>query len=410
MRRSLITTFIICFGLLSSLTSVASANTAGATCKRVNEIVKSGSQKLICSQSNKSLIWVKSVDVTTFSFGPAGRIAYRYVNGKQERLSSAGDWLKRDSRKPQNVDPIRAAAYRSIRGLPVDQQHKNVSFEYIVRPSYPKELATTVKAQSVEFAKRLSPLLDEKVTIKLILLTEKDQGFIDKELPKIIPMQDWQGALGILKDYGTLEKFYSRSGTGGGTASYLPEKGFAYYIGHTSSLAKMNTYWPEIAPHEMTHVMQGIFAKGFGGEFPEGDPKAKWHGHFIEGSANTFGMALGFDQLGWYSDEMDLLLQNNIRAFRKDYPMKSLSDAVTLINEIERRDTQARAELSYAAGQIVWEYFVGKYGAEKFVELLKNVRTTESFDANIKKTINIEKSEFYRGAAEYLLASWKRLS
>jgi hypothetical protein len=139
-------------------------------------------------------------------------------------------------------------------------------------------------------------------------------------------------------------------------------------------------------------------------------PKAKWHGHFIEGSANTFGMALGFDQLGWYSDEMDLLLQNNIRAFKKDYPMKSLSDAVTLINEIERRDTQARAELSYAAGQFVWEYFVGKYGAEKFIELLKNVRSTENFDANIKKTINIEKSEFYKGAAEYLLASWKRLS
>jgi hypothetical protein len=49
------------------------------------------------------------------------------------------------------------------------------------------------------------------------------------------------------------------------------------------------------------------------------------------------------------------------------------------------------------------------YGADKFIELVRNVQTTESFDANIKKTIQINKKDFYKGAAEYLLASWKRL-
>ena len=214
----------------------------------------------------------------------------------------------------------------------------------------------------------------------------------------------------LFADYVTLERFYSRSGTGGGTAAYLPEKGYGYYIGHTSSLAKLNTYWPEVAPHEMTHVMQSVLANGFGGEYGEGDPRAKWHGHLIEGSANTFGMALGFDQLGWYSDEMDVLLKNNIRAYKGTYPMRNIDDALFLVKEIEKRDTQARGELSYGAGQFVWEYFVGKYGADKFIELLRNVPKTASFDQNIKQTIGIEKSEFYQGAAEYLLTAWKRLS
>lgn len=410
MRRALVTILITCVGLLASLSTAVSATTAGSACKRVNEIAKSESQKLICLQNGNSLTWVKSADVTEFGFGPTGRIAYRYVNGKQERLSSVGDWLKRDSRTPKSFDSTRAAAYRSIRALPVDQQHKNISFDYTVRPSYPNELATLVKAQAVEFAKRLSPMLNEKSIIKLILVTEKDQDYINNELFRIVPKQNWQGALEILKDYDTLEKFYSRSGTGGGTASFLPDKNYAYYIGHTSSLAKVNTFWPEIAPHEMTHVMQGILANGFNGDFPEGDPRAKWNGHFIEGSANTFGMALGFNQLGWYSDEMDLLLKNNIRTYKNKYQIKSIADAIFLINEIEKRDTQARAELSYAVGQFVWEYFVGKYGAEKFIELVKNVPKTSNFNDNLKKTIKIEKSEFYKGAAEYLLASWKRLS
>jgi len=253
-------------------------------------------------------------------------------------------------------------------------------------------------------------LLNKKLLIKLVLVTEKDKKYIDTELPNVIPKQDWQGALNSLVDYGTLEKFYSRGGTGGGTASYLTEQGFAYYIGHTSSLAKLNTYWPEIAPHEMAHVMQGVLANGFGGEYGEGDPRAKWHGHFIEGAANTFGMALGFDQLGWYSDEMDLLLTFSIRYSKSKYRMKNLDDAILLINEIEKRDTQVRNDFSYSAGQFVWEYFVGTYGADKFIELLRNVQTTESFDANIQKTIQISKKDFYKGAAEYLLASWKRLS
>ena len=361
-------------------------------------------------KSGSAQVWVKATDVSAYALGPRGRLVYRYVGGKQERLSDFKDWLKRDTRIDNSFSAIRVAAYKSIRAMKVDAAHTNIEFEYLIRPSYPKELANVLTLQSKEFAKRLSPLLSKKLSIKLVLVTEKDEKYIDKELPRIIPKQDWQGALNNISYYGTIDKFYSRGGTGGGTASFLPDKDFGYYIGHTSSLAKMNTYWPEIAPHEMAHVMQGVLANGFGGEFGEGHPRAKWHGHLIEGSANTFGMALGFDQLGWYSDEMDILLKYSIRYNPGKYPMKNLQDAIFLINEIEKRDNAVRADFSYSAGQFVWEYFVGKYGADKYIELLRNVQTTDNFDENLQKTIEISKKDFYKGAAEYLLASWKRLS
>jgi hypothetical protein len=254
-------------------------------------------------------------------------LVYRVIDGKQQRLSSANDWLKADSRKDSRFDPIRVAAYKSVTGISADPTLANIDFEYFIRPSYPKEVADVVKAQSIKVATKLSPLLDKKLKIKLILLTEKDKSFIDGELKQIIPNSNFTGALEILSDYVTKERFYARSGPGGGTAGYLPEYEMAFYLGHTSSLATLQTFWPQVPPHELAHVLQGVLAGGFGGNgFGEGDPRAKWHGHLIEGSANTIGMALGFENIGWYSDEMDVLLRHDIRFSKSKYPMKTNSD------------------------------------------------------------------------------------
>jgi hypothetical protein len=410
MRRTSASLAIAVLLLTLNPSPANAASKPGSPCKQINESTISGKSKLFCLKSGNSQIWIKQSDLTSYAFGPASRLVYRYVGGKQERLSARNQWLKQDYRDEKSFNAIRVAAYNSIRNLKTDSSYENIEFELITRPSYPKELANAITLQSKEFAKRLSPMLSKKLVIKLVLVTEKDKKYIDTELPRLIPKEDWQGALSNIAFYDTIQRFYSRGGTGGGTASYLPQQGFAYYIGHTSSLAKLNTYWPEIAPHEMAHVMQGVLANGFGGEYGEGDPRGKWHGHFIEGSANTFGMAFGFDQLGWYSDEMDRLLKSSISYNKGKYPMKNLQDAIFLINEIEKRDNEVRSDFSYSAGQFVWEYFVGKYGAEKYIELLRNVQETDNFSENLQKTIQTSKDDFYRGAAEYLLASWKRLS
>jgi len=385
----------------------------GAKCTTVNSKTVAKKVNLVCSKSGSKLKWVKSSDVTTYASGPTGRLVYRVIGGKQQRLSSASDWLKTDSRKESEFDAIRVAAYKSISGLASDPTLANIDFEFFIRPSYPKEIADLVKAQSIKVATKLSPLLDKRFKLKLILLTEKDQSFIDGELKEIVPNSNFTGALQNLAFYGTKESFYSRGGTGGGTAWFLPEYNLGYYLGHTSSLATLETFWPEIPPHELAHVLQGVLAGGFGGNgFGEGDPRAKWHGHLIEGSANTIGMALGFENLGWYSDEMDFLLRNDVSGtvVKSRYPMKTIADAVFLMKEIEKRDTGFRESLSYSAGQIVWEYYIGKYGFNKYVELMKNIPLTENFSENLKKTIGLDREGFYEAAAPYMLATWKRLS
>jgi hypothetical protein len=146
------------------------------------------------------------------------------------------------------------------------------------------------------------------------------------------------------------------------------------------------------------HVLQGVLADGVdtsGQQFGEGDPRARWQGHLIEGSANTLGMAWGFEQLGWYSDEMDFLLKRDIQAFQGKITMKNEADAVKFIQTIESRNNEFGG-FAYSAGQFVWEFYVGKYGAPKLIELFRNLPKTENFNENLKKTIGKDRDAFYK--------------
>jgi hypothetical protein len=412
MKKPTLILFVL--ALIVSVFSVPAqaATKVGSACSTLNVKTVSNKVNLVCAKSGGKLQWIKSLDVSTYAIGPTGRMVYRYKSGKQERLSSANDWLKSDSRKSTSFDPIRSAAYKSIANIAMDKSASNVEFEYIIRPSFPKDIANAIKEQSKQVALRLSPVFDKKVKIKIILLTEKDKTFIDGDLKELVGNSDLTGALQILPDYVTKQRFYSRGGTGGGTAEFLPQLNFGYYVGHTSSLATLETYWPEVPPHELAHILQSVLSGGFAvnNGYGEGDPKAKWHGHLIEGSANSIGMALAFENLGWYSDEMDAILRYDISVAKSKYPMKTNADAVALMKDIERRDNDFRNSLSYSAGQIIWEYFIGTYGFDKFVELMKNVPLTDNFNENLKKTISLDREGFYAAAAPYLLATWKRLS
>jgi hypothetical protein len=409
--KSVSLALIISFNILNISPSFAAAKVNGP-CTKAKTTTALNGVNLTCTKVGNKLIWIKQLSDSSYAIGASGRLVYQYVGAKQQRLNAKSKWQTSDSRSESSFDPIRVAAYTSINGLPTDETHPNISFDYLTQPFYPKDLAAAIKLQSINVAKKMSPLLDKNLQIKLILVTEKNKSFIGNDLNKIIPNPDWLGQLEILNDYVTVERFYSRGGTGGGTAFYLKDKGYAYYLGHTSSLATLKTYWPEVAPHELAHVLQGVLSNGSdpgNQQYSEGSPLARWQGHLIEGSANTLGMAWGFEQLGWYSDEMDFLLKRDIQGAKGKITMKSEADAVKFMQTIESRNNEFGG-FAYSAGQIIWEYYVGKYGVSKLVELYKNLPETDNFNANLKKTIGKDRDQFYQEAAPYFLSVWKRLS
>jgi len=362
-----------------------SPTTVSEVCNQEGITKTSSGNDLICEKNGSNLTWVDKSNTSLYAVGPTSRLVYRYVGDKQQRLNLYQIWQEEDPRAESDFDPIRVAAYKSITFGESDSTHQNIQFDYLIRPGFPQDISDSIKIQLKQSAARLSPFFKKKIEIKVILVTEKDKNFIKKELPNIVPENDWQGALDNIYSYSTTEEFYSRGGTGGGTASFLPDKGFGYYIGHTSSLATIQTYWPEVAPHELTHVVQG----------------------------------LGFSQLGWYSDEMDNLLSDSINYARSDnystfdrqFPMKNVDDAVDLIKRMEAVGPgySTLSDLSYSAGQFVWEFYIGKYGLEKYIQLLTSLDGS-TLNAGLMETIGLNKDQFYQEAAPYLLSNWQRLS
>ncbi len=435
-RFALVTSAFIALTLLA-MPSSSGAIKAGSACKKAGLQTVDSGRKYTCVKQGKKFVWnkgvvVKAAPVTkpspsaTPSASPTptteadarktsdvpglsrlGNYVYQYVDGIQERKNASDFWRNTDARKESDFDPIRVAAFKSINQMERDSSLKNLNLIFDIQENYPKEIAATIKSQVVKISQILSPVLDQKVDVRIVLFTEKDQEFIKNGLKQYGVSEE---QFPILKDYVTLDRFYSRGGTGGGTAGYRENEKYGFYIGHTSSLATIGSYWPQVVPHEMAHFLQFYLARGAGSSYGEGHPEAKWHGHFIEGSANTIGMAAGFEHLGWYSDEMDKHLKSTIQRNADPGLLKSPADAAAFIETIESRDSQVKDAFSYSAGQFVWEFYIGKYGFNKYLELLRNLSKTANFNESLKLTIGKDRKAFYAEAGEYLFANWQRVS
>jgi len=107
---------------------------------------------------------------------------------------------------------------------------------------------------------------------------------------------------------------------------------------------------------------------------------------------------------------MDKILKNDIQQYKLQVQMNTEADAVALFKLIESRDSDLKNQLVYSGGQILWEYYIGKYGFNKWIDLYKNLPKTDNFNENLKTTIGIDKQTFYKEAAPYFLSVWKRLT
>ena len=444
-RLPLVATLISAI-FIASFLPANSASIAGTSCTKLNSTKTVSNIKYACVKSGKKLVWNKGIAIavkpspspiptpaqsdsvspaptksasptptqTPLSNlpgrGPAGRYQYRFVGNVMERINIDGIWRSNDSRKASDFDPIRVAAYESIRKNQAAPSELKINVQDHITQNYPAELASAIKLEINQFNIFVSPYLNQPLNMDLVLVTEKDKPFINNDLPTIINKSDYDGSLWIIDEYTDKESFYRRSGTGGGTAGFSPAKGRGYFLGNTASFATMETYWPEIAPHEMSHAIQTFLANGFVHNCGEGEECGRWHGHLVEGAANTIGMAIAFPNLGWYSDEMDKILKNDMINYKTEVQVKNLDDVIALFTMIETRTSDAKTSFSYSAGQVLWEYYVGTYGFQKWIDLYSNLPKTANFNENLKTTIGIDKQTFYRNAAPYFLSVWNRLS
>jgi len=338
------------------------------------------------------------------------RYIYRYQNGVMQRKNVDGKFVSVDTRKESAFDPIRVAAYNSVMQSIAGKNSSNLNVKYVIRPNYPATLSAAIKLSFDKTIKQFGDYFPAGTPVTVIMVTEKDKDFIQKELPSIVDQNATGDVWQFASRYLTKSEWNNSSASGGGSASFFrgPEQSKGgFYLSHTASYATMDTYWPEVAPHEFTHILQGVFEKDL--SFNSQDEyQKKLPQHYVEGSANTLGHILAYPNLGWYSDDSDLTIKRYSNGVKRWKPVNSEANMVDLLIATEKGTPDQAFEASYSIGQLFYEWLIGTYGFDKFITLIKNIGPTSSFDENMKTTYGITKVQAYEKASPYMLRAWKK--
>jgi hypothetical protein len=178
-----------------------------------------------------------------------------------------------------------------------------------------------------------------------------------------------------------------------------------YWFAANSSPQK--TYWaPGYQPHELTHSVQALIVKDiFALNLPV---------NFSEGGAEFFGLAMGFSNLAWYSDEVDKrIIEKDLNEFIME--INSTNDVMKMleITEINQGPVYGGASVpnsmrwAYSIGNLLWEWVTAEFGYEAYWSVLKSINMTRSYDQAIQKTLGISKNQMYEKASPYILTQIK---
>jgi hypothetical protein len=346
---------------------------------------------------------VNPADLEKLTLG--SNVSYRLNNGVLERKSDLGLFFSTDSRDESFFSPIRAKAYGEIGKIKRNQSFTNTKFEWEIRPNFPILIEKYNVQRLKEAAAVFDSLFQSPITIKVLFATENDIEYVSSQNRYFSDSADQ------LKRLGTL---FDKSGpawiTGGG--GYYTRDGRtegSVFLG-TTSWGSANAYYPEwiqVASHEYFHVVQQYLY------FPnvaesDLDFNRKVPQHFREGSANFFGYALSSNNLGWYSDAMDISLIRYWRGSGQGIASKTEADMISLLRFTEFRTDPNAFELGYPIGAIFWEWVVGTYGYEKFTELMREFGRSKDFNESTTKILGLGKEELYKNSAPYLLSVFNR--
>ena len=431
--KKILLVFISAFILIAPINAIAAVK-AGDTCKKAGTRATANGKKYTCIKSGKKLVWNKGVGIaapkptltatptsaaspsTTSTPVPSknlnrgyirnGQFVYRVVNGVLERrIYDSNDYASIDTRQESEFDAIRVKAYKEMRSLLSVSGHPRINIQYSITDNYPKAHSEAIKLGVIFAAERINALVDENFKTSVVLVTEKDKEYVRTNLGKLSRPDEVGGTLANLDRYVS-----NTQAVGSGSAGFNRRgEGFmgGTYVGTFPSYLGIDFLWPEIATHEMTHVLQMFYISK-----REYNSEEAWLKvapvHFTEGSANTIGHAWAVQNLGWYSDESDYTIKRYMSGFRGNNKMQTEADVLEMLEKtISRADSQY-SEMAYPVGQVLWEYIIGTYGFDSYMKFLKNISVLPSYEDNLKAVTGLSKNELYKNAAPYMISTWKR--
>jgi hypothetical protein len=322
-----------------------------------------------------------------------------------ERRAFTGTFHKSDSRSPKDFSPIRAKAFEEMNKLVKNPATPNIELNFDLRDGFPTEIREYNLKKIRESFAVWSTFIESPIKVKVLLATEKDLSYIRKQGDLF---SDSIGAIDRLAQVDLTRENVWITGSAG-YVQYNGELIGKIFLG-TRSEAKTDRYnpeWMQVAAHEAFHVVQDFWMAGTRHDSQQAYQTRRPQ-HYTEGGANFVGYSLSSNNVGWYSDAMDVSLNRYWNFVRGWKPAKSNNDIVQLLIATEISDSEQAFELSYPLGALFYEWIVGTYGAAKFIEMGRQTKNNAKFDDTIKKVFGVSKNDLYAKAAPYILSVFKR--
>ena len=364
---------------------------------------------------------------------PVTPIIYRVEKGKWQgwsfRVNAEGVierkegaiWTSTYLRPESDFDPIRVKAYKAIVESKKSTKIVNTVFEFYFGPNVDATVVETYKKYLLESLKYWDEFIPRGSKLPVLVVSEKDRDFAKQSLAKILTnTYDYQEVYTRLEQ--ELKPFDGPNGknwSGGGSVTQV--SGQFLYRGVVCSCFKGENVLMYNVPHEVTHFFQLSVTPNVRKQNFRQDPNdsSKWIEieiqypmNMLEGSANTFGSAITADYLGWYSDQMDW----HLGRFKNDHPefkIATVTDAIKVIKAtqsyVDNADN-ARTQAGYPVGQLLYEFYLSKYGFQKYIDLHTQLEFLRKYDQAFLATIGKTAEEFYIEAAPYVLEAFNAIN
>lgn len=320
------------------------------------------------------------------------------------RRADSGTYFSTDSRAAGSFSEIRQKAYAELNPQLKSIDHPNIEFIYDIRSSFPAALVEHSKRELDEAAAMWNDFFESKIKVRVSLVTEKDREYIKGNR--------WLN-INLPNTFSRFDAKKERPFISGGGGYWEHDEGWIgeIYLATASylDLSYINFEWPQVAKHEFVHVLQdyAMFQKKRTRPNDEREYNKLQPLHFREGGANTISYLTGFRNLGWSSDAMNWLVWQRGGNNRNWIEIKSIEDAIRMMEGTEQREPEQAFEMSYAIGALMYEWVVGTYGLEGFKKLLKQLATAPSFDVALQNSIGISQRELYKKSAPYVYSVFK---
>jgi hypothetical protein len=342
--------------------------------------------------------------------------SYKYVGEKLNRLILPGEnfnnckpckWTNADARKSRNFHTVRAKAFEEIKKFGSQTAMPLPRIEWSFTQSVQPDLKKVMIKLNEQAMKYWSSSINSDIPYSVIVGEEKSREELTRLLVQTTKGSDQLSSFNSFFDrYQSLPKWEKVRPLGGGQAvidaNATSGKKLFLLTYHVASYTSEKTYFFTTPGHEVTHIFQSYRSNEIG--YTSDMPISLW-----EGTAVLFGAGISMPNLGWYSDELDHVMMRFLSGNDRSVEMRSNKDAVELLKAAEDPRTDVGNSAGYNVGPLLFEWFVAKYGVEKFVSLVEATGTAASFDEALKQTIGLSKEQLYEYAAPYVLKSYQRV-